>query len=69
MKWLYLGLAIFATAMTVVVAVSMSGKERAEGLRVCVTAAVVNFGLFYALRWAQLRKSPAEERKPWTIRV
>ena len=69
MKWLYLALAIFATAMTVVVAASTSGKERVEGLRVCVTAAAVNFGLFYALRWAQRKNSPGKERKPWTIRV
>jgi uncharacterized membrane-anchored protein len=70
MKWIYLLLAIFAAIMAVVTAFFGDPKETSEGLRVCITASVVNFGLFYAIRWAQKKKNP-EKKEPgwWKIRV
>ena len=57
MKWIYLSIAAFAAIMFPIVAFFGDPDQRARGLRICVTAFVVNFALFYAIRWAQKKRS------------
>ena len=66
MRWIYLGLAIFAAFMSVVVVFLAKANDRPEFFRVSLTACVVNLVLFLMLR----RAVPAKNTKsrPWTIR-
>lgn len=61
MKWIYLLLGIAAAIFAVLTAVFEEPNERAEGLRICITAAVVNLGLFSAISWAQRRRASQSE--------
>jgi multidrug transporter EmrE-like cation transporter len=66
MRWIYLGLAIFAAVMTVVVTFFAKASDRPEFLRVSLTACVVNLALFLMLHRAGAAKNT--KSRPWTIR-
>lgn len=70
MKWIYLFLAVFSAIFAVITVFSTDPKDKPEYLRVFITASVVNFGIFYAMRWAQKRKNQTpKESGSWKIRV
>lgn len=56
MKWIYLAIGIFSVFMSVMVFFIIEPENRARGLRICVTAAVVNIGLYLSIDWAQRRR-------------
>ncbi len=56
MKWIYLLLGSFSVFMIVVFFFFGSATNRAEGLKVSISAAIVNLGLFCAINWAQKQK-------------
>jgi predicted outer membrane lipoprotein len=64
MRWLYLTLGVLAAGFAVLTALFEEPSERAEGVKVCITASVVNLGLYFAITWAkaQRKKSPSKDR-------
>jgi hypothetical protein len=70
MKWLYFFLGVFAAVAAVITAFSAEPIDKTEHLRIFITASVMNFGIFYAMRWAQKRNNPKpKESESWKIRV
>jgi len=62
MRWIYLVIGIFAVFMTFVVFFWEESAQRQRGLRICITAAVVNLGLFYAINWAKKQGEKKEQQ-------
>ena len=60
MKWIYLGLAVFAGLSAVLIAVYAPPQEKAGLLRPCITGCVVNFVIFYAMHWTRTRRYEAD---------
>ena len=70
MKWLYLLLAVFAGVMIPITFFFAEPEAKSRGLRICITAFVVNLGLFLAHRWAEIRNAPkGSEKRSWKIEV
>lgn len=61
MRWIYLFLGVAAAIFAVLTDLFEEPAERAEGLRICITASVVNFGLFFAINWARKRREKNEK--------
>ena len=57
MKWTYLFLAIAAAAFAVLAAMQTDAAlpRRSEGIRICITACVVNGAIFGVMHWLQRR--------------
>ena len=56
MKWIYLSLGVGAGLFAVFLAVDVVPKDQPDGIRICVTASIVNLGIFAAMHWAQKRQ-------------
>jgi hypothetical protein len=62
MKWIYFSLGLAAGLFAVFLAVDGVPKDQPDGIRVCITASIVNFGIFAAIHWAQKRqKKPIQQ--------
>ncbi|MBE7537141.1 MAG: hypothetical protein HS122_01850 [Opitutaceae bacterium] len=53
MRWIYFGLAVFATIFVVLVALLAEPKDKPQMLRVCITGAAVNYVIFFVMGWAK----------------
>lgn len=62
MRWIYLVIGIFAVFMTFVVFFWGEPAQRERSLRICITAAVVNLGLFFAISWAKKQGAKKEQQ-------
>jgi uncharacterized ion transporter superfamily protein YfcC len=61
MKWAYLFLGVFAAFFAVLFTVDGSPEDPPDALRVCITASVVNLGIFFVMHYAQKRsKKPIQ---------
>lgn len=53
MKWIYFGLAVAAGGFAVFLAIDGVPPDQPDGIRVCVTASIVNFVIFFAMHYAK----------------
>lgn len=56
MKWIYFSLGVAAGLFAVFLVVDGVPKDHIDGLRICVTASIVNLGIFAAMHWSQKRQ-------------
>jgi cytochrome bd-type quinol oxidase subunit 2 len=61
MRWLYLLLAIGASIFGIMAAIFVPMELREKNLPIFVSAAVVNFGLFFTITWAKRRKAKDDD--------
>lgn len=55
MRWIYFAIGVFATVWTFLVWFLAEPQRRPSMLRVCITAAVVNYLIFAIMSWAKKR--------------
>jgi hypothetical protein len=53
MKWIYFGLAVAAGGFAGFLAIDGVPPDQPDGIRVCVTASLVNFAIFLAMHYAK----------------
>lgn len=53
MKWIYFGLAVAAAGFAIFLAIDGVPQDQPDGIRVCVTASIVNFVIFLAMHYAK----------------
>lgn len=68
MKWIYFSLAVAAGLFAVFLVVDGVPKDQPDGIRICVTASIVNLGIFAVMHWAQKRPNDpiqsAKDQRP-----
>lgn len=66
MKWIYFGLAVAAGGFAIFLAIDGVPPDQPNGIRICLTASIVNFVIFFAMHFAKkyADKRDAQNERP-----